>query len=425
MKKKWIAGLISVFMLVSMCACGRQDSIAAVNMVPSDVTYPEAVDFDDFDAKREVRAQNPVDKVFLNAFTSFSYETTSAVLCRAKGNVNYSPLSLYYALSLAGSGASGKTQSQIFDLLGISDAEELSEQCGNLYRQLYMDHSISKLKIANSLWLDRDTVFNGDFEQNAAKNFYASLKTVDFTDEDTGKMMGQWISDNTNGNLTPVFKTDPNQIFSIINTVYFYDEWIDRFNKDETTEDVFHAPGSDVTAYYMNKTLGSARFVKGDGFTRSSLGLKGAGGMVFILPDKGVNVSELLSSSKNVKELFEGGESGYGEVVWQIPKFSFDTKNELAVTLKTLGIQDAFEEKADFSGITVEPAFITSLIQETHIAIDENGVEASAFTEIQYAGAALPESRAEMILDRPFLYGITTGNGTLLFVGVCNNPTVQ
>ena len=45
-----------------------------------------------------------------------------------------------------------------------------------------------------------------------------------------------------------------------------------------------------------------------------------------------------------------------------------------------------------------------------------------AFTQIDYAGAAMPEGRAEMILNRPFIYAVTTSNGMILFVGICNNP---
>ena len=57
------------------------------------------------------------------------------------------------------------------------------------------------------------------------------------------------------------------------------------------------------------------------------------------------------------------------------------------------------------------------------MAIDENGVEASAFTEIGMAGSALPVDRAEMILDRPFIFTITDRNGVVMFMGVINDPT--
>ena len=44
---------------------------------------------------------------------------------------------------------------------------------------------------------------------------------------------------------------------------------------------------------------------------------------------------------------------------------------------------------------------------------------------IDYAGAAMPEGRADMRLTRPFLYGIIGTDGSLLFVGICENPAVN
>lgn len=90
--------------------------------------------------------------------------------------------------------------------------------------------------------------------------------------------------------------------------------------------------------------------------------------------------------------------------------------------LKNLGVSSAFTPDADFTGITDHMAYVTGVLQETHIAIDKDGVEASAFTQIDYEGSAMPEGRADMILNRPFIYGITAQNGSLLFVGVCEKP---
>ena len=90
--------------------------------------------------------------------------------------------------------------------------------------------------------------------------------------------------------------------------------------------------------------------------------------------------------------------------------------------LKELGVKLAFESNADFTGITDQMAYISNIQQETHISIDEEGVEASAFTQIDYTGSAMPEGRADMILNRPFIYGITASNGSLLFIGICMNP---
>ena len=135
-----------------------------------------------------------------------------------------------------------------------------------------------------------------------------------------------------------------------------------------------------------------------------------------------VSPYELLSSPDEIERIFEEGEDDYGEVVWKIPKFSFDSEFKLKDHLKELGIKEAFNPNADFTCITDNMAYISNIQQETYISIDEEGVEASAFTQIDYVGSAQPEGRTEMILNRPFIYGIIAPNGNLIFIGIYTNP---
>jgi len=422
--RKFLAAILVGVILYSSCSCVKTSIDAGNDNKVQDVVYPKAIAFDDNDAKQKLRKENPIDDNFIESLNIFSYNTAQALLKDKTSNFNYSPLSLYYALAIAGTGAEGETQQQIFELLGVSSARELSAQCGNLYRLLYTDNEISKLKIANSLWLDNDTELKNTFIKNASEHFYTSAFSIDFSNKDSASTMAQWISENTNGTLTPDLAVNPNQILSIINTIYFFDEWVSRFDADLTQEDTFYTGSKEQKTDFMNKTFGSSEFVRGDQYTRSSLDLKGNGQMIFILPDEGIFVSDLISSKDSVKALFEDGGRYCGEVVWKIPKFKFGTQCNVTETLQTLGMIKAFQSDADFSGITDGVACISGITQCTRIAIDEKGVEASAFTQIDYFGAALPNGRAEMILNRPFLYGITSAKGTLLFVGVCNNPTI-
>ncbi|MBO5197498.1 MAG: serpin family protein [Lachnospiraceae bacterium] len=388
-----------------------------------EVSLPRAYAFDDYETRRAVRDENPIEESFFLAVIDFSYETASALLSGESGNQNFSPLSLYYALAMAASGADGETQSELLTLLGVDHADTLAVQCGNLFRRLYRDNEIGRLTLANSLWIDDSVDVVTDYAKLAAENYYASSFHVDFADEDTGRQMAAWIKENAEGSISPEFTTDSEQILSIINTVYFCDEWQDRFNKSNTAADTFYlADGSEITCDFMNTVYGSHTFARGDGFTRSKLSLKNGGAMVFILPDEGISPYDLLSSPERLRETFEGGASVCGKVTWQIPKFSFASSLDCREALERLGVVSAFSGNADFSGLTGDAAFISSVRQETHIGIDENGVEASAFTKIDYAGAALPTDYADMILNRPFLYGITSPNGDLLFIGVCASP---
>ncbi|NLM77817.1 MAG: serpin family protein [Ruminococcaceae bacterium] len=393
-----------------------------------DVVYPDVYAFDDGEARMAIRNQNPVDAAFVEAINNFSYKTATLLLQDDGRNKSYAPLSLYFALSLASSGARQDTATELLDVLGVPDTGTMMQQCGNLYRLLYHENKIGKLKIANSLWLDHDyrgqpVHFKDDFVKQAAEHFYASSHHVDFAQPETGKQMAAWIVEHTQGTLNPEIEADPEQILAIINTIYFYDQWVDRFSKEETSEDIFYlADGSEVKSDFMNRTCFSAGFSRGTNFTRAGLALKNAAQMVFVLPDQGVSPYELLASPELTRLTIEGGDEHNGEVIWKIPKFSFGSAFDLKDMLIKLGVNKAFQQDADFSGITDHTAFISRIRQETHIAIDENGVEAAAFTKIDYAGAAQPQGRAEMILDRPFIFAVIAQNGNLLFVGVCENP---
>jgi len=169
-----------------------------------DVVYPEVYAFDDYETRMTIRDQNPVDDTFIEAINDFSYRTAAQLLSDDGLNKSYSPLSLYYALSLAASGAREDTAAELLDVLGVKDTETLTQQCGNLYRMLYYENEIGKLKIANSIWLDNDYLgqpvkFEDDFVKQAANDFYASSHHVDFAQADTGKQMAAWIAEQTQG----------------------------------------------------------------------------------------------------------------------------------------------------------------------------------------------------------------------------------
>lgn len=417
--------LISLFLAFAMLLCLISCSKAGESGIINGATMLAEPAY-----QRESRDSNPVKEDSISAINQFSYNTAAQVFKGIETNGCYSPLSLYFALALAANGADGTTSDELLMLLGSENKTNLTRQCGNLYRILYNDSEISKLKIADSLWLDNEingqkVTFKDSFLKNAADDLYASVYTVNFSDESAGKAMSKWISQKTNGNIIPKFNVNPDQIMCILNTVYFYDEWKDRFDVEDTKTDTFYLDNSKkVACKFMNMTNFSNIFFKGNGYIRSSLQLKGNGSMVFILPDKDIDVSSLLLSKEKIEEIFSQGTMINGEIVWSVPKFEHNSSFTLKDTLKSLGIAAAFSQQdADFSSITDNKSYISDVKQETHISINENGVEAGAFTQIDYSGAALPKGKAEMVLNRPFIYGITAPNGTLLFVGVCRNPT--
>ena len=92
----------------------------------------------------------------------------------------------------------------------------------------------------------------------------------------------------------------------------------------------------------------------------------------------------------------------------------------------TAGCQCRVAAKAECAQIraplTANGAFLSSAMQAARVKIDEEGVEAAAYTEIVCADSAMMEvpHTVEMDLDRPFLFVIFDNSNVPLFVGTVN-----
>ena len=417
--KKTVFLALALFMLLGAAAgcSGVSASLVGIN-------YPASIAFDDREAQNEMEQENQIDESIKQSIKDFSFESTGAVLGGADGNACYCPISLYMALALASTGAQGETKMEMATLLGQQDTDYLAGQMGRLYRLLYVNNDVSKLYMTNSLWMNKDLEFKQDFVDGAMENFYAAANNLDFSDPDAGEIISGWISDNTEGLLKPEIKVDPLYLMFIVNTIYLNDEWSSNFNEDATQTDVFNlAGGSTVDAQFMHKTFDTG-ITKGQDYTAINLGMKQTGRMMFVLPDEGVEASSLLETADMLEFVTDSQNSDYGRVELSLPKFGFDSEFDLKESLESLGMVTAFDDQsADFSGISDVPSFVSGVRQGSRIEIDENGVEAAAYTVMDFATSAdMPDEPIELNFNRPFVFIVQSDAGLPLFIGIVRNP---
>jgi serpin B len=74
-----------------------------------------------------------------------------------------------------------------------------------------------------------------------------------------------------------------------------------------------------------------------------------------------------------------------------LPKFKLTCSFELADTLKSMGMRDAFSYPiADFTGMTTaDRLHISAVVHQALIDVNEEGTEAAAATGIHHGGGAL------------------------------------
>lgn len=393
--------------------------------------YPVAIAFDDFDT--ETSGREEISEDFLSGVRDFSFKSASTILndIKSKENNIYSPVSLYMALAILAETTEGSTQEEILKVLSMEDMDLLSSETPKLFRSLYTDNEIGKLNLANSLWLSNGYDFKNKTIDKLTSEYYAHSFSVDFSDSSTAKSISDWVSKYTGGNLgtdPETFKATQDQVMSIINTIYFYDQWQNKFDPELTKADDFHLEGGEkVSNDFMNMPGSQQVFAKGDNYTSSSLSFKNDCSMVFVLPDEGVSPYDIINNPDTLEEAinFVGTpKENFGEVTFKIPKFDFSNDLNLNDSLKKLGLEEVYNFSANFSPLTESnDLYVSSVNQSASISIDEIGCEAAAFTQILVCGGlGLATEKVDMILNRPFIFAIRDHSGTPLFIGVINNP---
>ncbi len=421
--KRVLKIIMALSVLSTFAGCSRQT--ADIPDAAQSVVYPQSVDQMSYDEYQSYKSANPVDETMRQAVNSFAVSSAVKLFNSASGNLNYSPLSLYYALAICAMGAEGNTQTELLAALGFADTASLGRQCQNLFKQLYQSSDYEKLLIANSIWVDsqvggQDISFNTDFLNTAAAQFYTSCFEADFADAATASRISEWISQQTENVLHPQIVTTEDEVIDIINTIYYYSRWSSPL--DPAGQDTFTTAAGTVNTDYL-ATSASGSLYSGTGYVRSSLNLR-SGSITFVLPADGYTTDDFLNDEAALTAALTQGQCHQGLIQWRLPAFEFDNTFDLVDMVKALGIETAFSMNADFSGMTAQPVCISRISQGSHIGLDQYGLTAAAYTEIVMDATSIgPQQQTyEMIINRPAIYTINSDDGTILFIGVLANP---
>ena len=83
-----------------------------------------------------------------------------------------------------------------------------------------------------------------------------------------------------------------------------------------------------------------------------------------------------------------------------------------------------FRSKADLSGITAAPLFVSKVVHKAFVEVNEEGTEAAAATGIGVNVFSMPLQKPIFKADHPFLFLIRHNNsGAILFLGHLVRPT--
>ena len=368
------------------------------------------------------------------------------------GNLCASPASIALSLAMVRPGAKGLTATEMDAVLHNFGTPEQAREIVSLVaalksRTVYDDWdsanpqatpnhtnkpTIGELDTSNAVFSQQGMTLEQAYLDALSSWFGAGVGLVDYkTDPEAARqIINHWASVQTKGRIPQVLQ--PGDIttqtrIALANAIYVKSAWHSQFDPNKTKSLPFsRAGGSQVSVPTMaidNWFMYSA----GAGYRSVALALGSGLSMTILVPDDMASYVNGLTAA-SLATIFS--QSKTYDVDLTLPRFSAETRTDLAEVLAAMGMPTLFTQHADLSGITRhEPLAISKVIHQANIDVDEQGATASAVTVTTGVATVGPRTmppHVQFHVDRPFLYFIhDRSTGTVLFMGRIDDPSVK
>jgi serpin B len=420
--KKYVVLLLCMLTLSTLIAC----------------TAPVSGDVIKSDKQRAVAGNPSGNDVssLVNDNTGFAIDLYQ-VLAGKSGNLFFSPYSISEVLAMAYAGAAGNTATQMAKALHFNLASaSLHGAFNTLDQELRSrgkdakgkDDKPFRLNLVNATWGQKDFTFVPAFLDTLAQYYGADIRLLNFKDapEDSRVTINNWVAGQTENRIKDLIAKGmitPLTRLVLTNAIYFNAAWQIPFTKESTSNGTFKKPDGQTSTVQM---MHGSKFLKyGESSDYQAVELPYSGqelSMIVVLP-KGTKLNEFNKSLTAAKLTGIIGSLSQRQVSLSLPKFKTESSFSLNDALSSMGMIDAFTDKADFSSITgKKDLYISQVVHKTFVVVDEAGTEAAAASAVIMGLTAMPIQPVVMTVDSPFIFLIKDKTGTILFMGQIVNP---
>ncbi|XP_058423891.1 serpin A9-like [Diceros bicornis minor] len=367
--------------------------------------------------------------------TNFAFRLYRKLVLKTQSkNVFFSPVSVSASLAMLSLGARSATKTQILQSLGFNLTHTLESAIHQGFQSLV--HSLSvpsedlDLKMGSVLFIKKELGLQKNFLENIKRLYESEVFSTDFSDTSAAqKTINSYVEKETKGKVVDLIQgLEPLTVMVLVNHIFFKAKWEKPFNPAYTSKSFPFLVGKGTTVQVpMMHQVEQFAFGVDPELNCSVLQMDYSGDIVafFVLPGRGkMRQLEQVLSARMLRKWSHSLQKRWIEVF--IPKFSISASYDLETILPNMGIRDAFDNNADFSGITRRHSL--QLSKATHKAvldISEEGTEAAAATASKFIVRSKDgPSQSIICFNRPFLMQIIRrSTETTLFLGKVENPT--
>ncbi len=348
-------------------------------------------------------------------------------------NTVFSPFSIAMALAMTSIGAKETTSAEITSTLQLSETPEvLSSAAAAIMEAMLTNDPKGKnlLHLANALWMKQGYSILEAYRNAIRVHFKGELFDVDFSvPEAVRQQVNSWVAKQTNNKIPQLLSAgapSPGSVLVLTNAIYFLGTWLRVFPARNTENMPFYmltGRSTKVPTMHIEATFGYAEDTDLQYLEMPYVGDTLAMGVV--LPKERASLLAVQGKLSAEQLATLARHASRQRVSVFLPKFKLDSTFDLAANLARMGIRAAFQpDKADFSGITIDPAgvFISAVIHKAFVDVNEKGTEAAAATAISMLPSAAPggghHEPPTFRADHPFLFLIRHNRlNAILFLG--------
>ncbi|KAM4029176.1 serpin B5 [Anomaloglossus baeobatrachus] len=343
-------------------------------------------------------------------------------------NFIFSPLCISSTLALAFKGAKGNTATEIEKVLHFECVKDYDFGFQTLTSDINRISTSHSLKIVKRLYVDSSYNTTKEFINSTKKPYPSELEKMDIKSraEEARNQINTSVKDLTAGNVENVLTDgllNENTSMLLLGAACYKGCWLYKFKESETKECEFHITKTEtkpVQMMQLDAPLG-IRTVKEQNLMILDIPFTGKQmSMLIIMPkcfeddSTGLKKLEKELTCDNYVNWTNPSLMANSKVKLSLPKFTISSNNNVKDILKTLGINDAFnEEVADFSGMSEEKGLsMSEAIYEAYLDIGEDGTEAADVIRERVL-----MTKTEFNVDHPFLFVLKHNKtqGILLF----------
>lgn len=429
--------ILYVFMLAlcaatAMTSCSTEQETEAAQQAANTTGVETSATHQPFAvyAPKKAAALSESQVAQMEHFNDFAFELFNVIKKDGEDQV-FSPLSLGYALAMAGLGADGQSLRELNTMLGFEadDRTSLHDLFATLTAYLTtLDDKVS-LNIANAFFLNSirsDVQLNADYRSALIDAYKADCEALDFSEESSLAYINDWCNRQTNGLIPEVLdQLNPEYVSYILNALYFKAGWATCFSPERTMELDFHREDGQTvkTEMMFHEETGCFPYTEDEVCQTVVLPYANSRfAMTAFLPKTGYVVDDVLNELTGAKlaKLLKSMDPEK-EVAIGLPKFETEVTTDLSKVLPVIGIPSWFHGQGlrgivnDLDG-TPHPIWVEECFQKARIKVDEEGSEAAAVTVIGFTDGM--GNFASFYANHPFVYLITDlATNTILFIG--------